>query len=256
METERATPAIEIGIVHQVRVIREGLAHCLQKENGFCVTPVSYDAGFSTGRIPQPCLDLALLEVYSESESLEARIQNVKRRYSDPKVVALGVANTNGGILACIEAGAAGYTLEGDSMVELVRTYAMFTPGECLAPEVSALLFERLASFRRELGSRQDQKLKNFTRRETEILQLVADDLSNKEIASLLGLECRQSRITCTIFLKNFEFKTGATPPRTPATAAWWKLPLDNLPPSYWACTADTVPLTATLPAWFLKAGN
>ncbi|MDE2778214.1 MAG: response regulator transcription factor [Chloroflexota bacterium] len=190
MGTERATPTIEIGIVHQVRVIREGLTHCLREEDGFCVTPVSYDDGFPTGEIQQPSLDLALLEVYSESESLEARIQNVKRRFSDPKVVALGVANTNGDILACIEAGAAGYTLENDSMAELVETIrSVHVGGMHCPPEISALLFERLASFRRELGPRQDHKLKNFTRRETEILQLVADDLSNKEIASLLGLE-------------------------------------------------------------------
>ena len=190
MGAERATPTIEIGIVHQVKVIREGLAQCLQKVKGFCVTPVAYDDGFPTEKIPQQCLDLALLEAHSESECLEARIQNVKRRLSVPKVVVLGVANTNGDILACIEAGAAGYALEGDSMAELAETIRnVHVGGMHCSPEVSALLFERLASFRQELGSRQDQKLKNFTRRETEILQLVAHDLSNKEIASLLGLE-------------------------------------------------------------------
>lgn len=190
MEIERATPTIEIGIVHQVRVIREGLAHHLQREVGFCVTPVSYDDGFPTEKPPTPCLDLALLEVYSKGESLEARIQNIKRRFSDPKVVALGVVNSNNAILACIEAGASGYTLEDDSVADLVETIRnVHIGGMPCPPDVSAMLFERLASFKRELGPRQDHKLKTFTRRETEILQLVAGDLSNKEIASLLGLE-------------------------------------------------------------------
>ena len=190
MGTEGSALKIAIGIAHHVRVYREGLAAVLEAVPDLCVTPISHESGALQRKVPQLRLDLALLDASADVESLETRIQDVKRRFCDPKVIVLGVTNSTSAILACIEAGAAGYTLEDGSKANLVETIRnVHQGGMPCPPEVSALLFERLASFKRELGPPQDPKLKSFTRRETQILQLVADDLSNKEIAAYLGLE-------------------------------------------------------------------
>ncbi len=181
---------IRIGIVHQVRVVREALAWSLREEPGIFVVDVAPELRSTPqGHMPIEA-DMVLIEATPEFEVFEARIQGVKRRYHGAKVVALGVTNSRNDILVCIEAGASAYTLSDASLSELADTMrSAHRGGVVCPPEISSYLFERLATVRRELGIKQEGKQEQFTRRESQILQLVADGLSNKEIASHLGLE-------------------------------------------------------------------
>ena len=134
--------------------------------------------------------DLVLVAASGDFAELEERIQAAKRLYREAKVLVLGVANARNDILGCIEAGASAYTLSDASLSEVLGTMrSVHAGGMVCPPEVAGYLFERLASIKREMGASQPSKLDQFTRREAQILQLVADGLSNKEIASLLGLE-------------------------------------------------------------------
>ena len=181
---------IRVGIVHHVRVVREGLVTLLKREPGITIVAVTTEtASWRNGETPLQA-DVVLVAADGEFEALEDRIQGAKRRYCDAKVLVFGVTNSRTDILACIEAGASAYSLSDASPCELLVTIRSVYLGSMVCPpEVAGFLFERLASLKRELGPRQDSKLGQFTRRETEILQLVSDGLSNKEIASHLGLE-------------------------------------------------------------------
>ena len=181
---------IRVGIVHRVRVVREALASSLRREPGIAIVDVASEpTSPPRGQGPVQA-DLVLIEATCEFDALEGRIQGVKRRYCETKILTFGVTNSRNDILACIEAGASAYTLSEASPDELMDTIrSVHLGGMACPPEVATYLFERLATVKRELGGRQDSKLEKFTRRESQILQLVADGLSNKEIASLLGLE-------------------------------------------------------------------
>lgn len=181
---------IRIGIIHRVRAVKEGLAASLQLEPGITVVALPEDSSHSHQDDPSATVDLVLVAAASEFEALEKRVQDARRRSNNPKVIVFGVTNSRDGILACIEAGASAFTLSNASICEIVDVIrSVHSGGMVCSPEVSSYLFDRLASLKREQATSQPAMLNQFTRREAQILQLLSDGLSNKEIGSTLGLE-------------------------------------------------------------------
>jgi two-component system, NarL family, nitrate/nitrite response regulator NarL len=105
--------------------------------------------------------------------------------------VALGVTDSEGAILAAIEAGASGYVLESDSFEKLLRVVRSVSEHAAYAaPHIVAALMRRL----RERSGLQNtpadpDRFDLLTDREQEILRLLASGLSNRAIAARLFIE-------------------------------------------------------------------
>ena len=123
-------------------------------------------------------------------EAAAAKIEDLKQRFPTAKVVTLGLADTVDEILGCIEAGASGYATRDSSFDQFVDTIRMVHRGEAsLPPQIAAMLVNRVGSLKRELERVQWTGLRKLTSREAEVLHLLLDGLSNKEIAARLGVE-------------------------------------------------------------------
>jgi two-component system response regulator NreC len=91
-------------------------------------------------------------------------------------------------ILNCIEAGAKGYVLKGASLEELkAAIYSVFREETFCSPRMAYLLFSRIAELALIRRTR-PRPASSLTAREAEILCLIAEGLSNKEIAQQLYL--------------------------------------------------------------------
>lgn len=194
-EPENTPRQINVIITHHVRVLREGLARILitWPELSIAVGPGVDTAGqpvcHEESRMASP-VDVVLLDAGSSTPSLAESIQQAKNKFGSAKVIVIGVVDHEDDILAGIEAGAAAYTVQDSSPQHLVDTIRRVHLGEVYCPpQVSALLFERVASLKSQLIPVQDNKLTQLTRRETQILQLISEGSSNKEIAANLSLE-------------------------------------------------------------------
>jgi DNA-binding NarL/FixJ family response regulator len=121
------------------------------------------------------------------SELTVTRIQQLRRLGSPPYVLVLELENDIGMILACIEAGANGYTLRGASSEEVSRVVLQVRQGiaHC-SPEVTAKLFTRLADLRTTQRPIVNNSLSS---REMEVLQLIAKGYSDRAIALDLVIE-------------------------------------------------------------------
>jgi DNA-binding NarL/FixJ family response regulator len=108
------------------------------------------------------------------------------------KVLILGLAESKEEILRYIEAGAAGYVLQDDSVDDLLVKVRTTYDGQALiSPEIAALLMSRvseLAQVSAETGDKPDIAV-DLTPREREILTLIGQGLSNQEIAAQLVIE-------------------------------------------------------------------
>ncbi|MCX7789842.1 MAG: response regulator transcription factor [Chloroflexaceae bacterium] len=94
-------------------------------------------------------------------------------------------------VVACIEAGAGGYTLRGDGVETLVEALRMLYTGRAAcSPEVAARVFARLAAARDGLAPQAGPD-PDLTPREREILGYLAADYSNQQIAAALVIEVR-----------------------------------------------------------------
>ncbi len=181
---------IQVLIAHEVRILREGLTSLLsQQPEVTVVTPAPH--GTTRKEHQNSSADVVLLDasIRMDAEPLADRIQKLIRTWPSSKVIVLGVADTASGILGCIEAGASGYTLPSYSVKDLIDTIKMVHRGQASCPpDMLAQLFERITSLSKQVQSFQTE-LSNLTQRELEVLELIGDGMSNKEISVRMNLE-------------------------------------------------------------------
>ena len=113
------------------------------------------------------------------------------RRLADApevSVVALGVEESVEWVIACAEAGIAGYVTDSTSLDELVSRVADAARGEFnCPPHIAASLLRRLAAIGPLLGSPQGRS--RLTSRELEVAALLQEGLTNKQIATRLTIQ-------------------------------------------------------------------
>ena len=112
-------------------------------------------------------------------------IAALRGRTSGIPLIALGVGSDSSDIIICAEAGAAGYVLADASLDDLVEAIDDVLSGRLACPPTIAFdLFRTLGSTRP--ARRPDAA--DFTPREQQVLQLLSNGQSNKEIARSLGI--------------------------------------------------------------------
>jgi len=183
---------IRVLILHEVRVLQEGLASLLRRTPGFKVTTlipqeIDYKEEQKDGKVD---VVLAVSGLFVNANTAADQIQSIKNEFPDAKVLILGVSGTEYEILEFIEAGASGYILPDSSLENMIETIRAVYRGKAMcSPDILPLLFERVASLRTQLQTVQNNHLASLTQRELEVLQLVNDGMSNKEIAARFQLE-------------------------------------------------------------------
>jgi DNA-binding NarL/FixJ family response regulator len=174
-----------VALLSDVRFYREGLGRALEGSTELelvCSAPVTA-AAFELVSLRNT--DIVLLEV--AAARMPAVIQSILSATPHGKVVALGMADEELDAVACAEAGAAGYVSSEASVADLVETIVRVARGEFpCSPRVASLLARRICSLAAHGTTNEVRSI--LTAREWEIVRLLGDGLSNKEIAQRLGI--------------------------------------------------------------------
>ncbi|BCL14590.1 response regulator [Micromonospora sagamiensis] len=160
-------------------VVRAGLRAVLETEPGIEVVAEAATAEEAVTRANQGDIDVVLMDLqFGKGMNGAQATAAITARPGAPRVLIVTTYDTDADTLPAIEAGATGYLLKDappEDLATAVRTAA--TGGTILAPTVADRLMNRLRDPRAAL-----------TRRETEVLTLVADGLSNHAIGTRLHL--------------------------------------------------------------------
>jgi DNA-binding NarL/FixJ family response regulator len=174
---------IGVVIASDIRLYRDGLVNSLGSASLFEIlaataTPLETLAAVRAAPTDVVLLDLAMTGAIDIAHELTA----------DAKVVVLGVREVEDEVIACAEAGAAGYVTRDASLPELIDVVESVAREEMVcSPRIAALLNRRVAAV---AGARRGRPpAARLTPRETEIARLIAQGLSNKQIASRLSIE-------------------------------------------------------------------
>jgi DNA-binding NarL/FixJ family response regulator len=176
--------------VSNSRLLREGLIVLLAAYADLRLVGSYAGVAEATRILPNPPDHVVLLDACSLGQETAAAWTRYWRGLTPPaRVIVIEMANEVHTVLACIEAGAVGYALQGASAAQVaeVLDHAHRGIAHC-SPEITAHLFARLAAY----GSAQscDPALGiSLTARELEVLRLIAQGQSNQEIADALTIE-------------------------------------------------------------------
>jgi two-component system nitrate/nitrite response regulator NarL len=186
--TGTSTP-LSLSIVSNSRLLREGLSVLLATYLDFRVAGSYAASAISVPLYPVATGQVALLDGVMGRERAVVWTRRWRSLSPPAQVVVLELANDAEVILACVEAGANGYTLRGASAADVATTIQAILQGRAhCSPEITACLFARLADLGAASGSL-PQPASSLTARELEVLRYVAMDYSNQEIAATLVIE-------------------------------------------------------------------
>lgn len=181
---------IRVLIIHRNCLFREGLAFVLAQQPNIAVVGSVAEASAVLGELEKLRPDVIILDLYLPGREGVEEAQRIRAVFPDAKIVIIGLDNAQSDILACIEAGGAGCLPQEASVEDLLNNIQAVAAGEALcSPKVAGLLFSRIREAGRERDLRQVSGLPEITRREHEIVRLIAEGLSNKEIAVRLQIE-------------------------------------------------------------------
>jgi DNA-binding NarL/FixJ family response regulator len=147
---------------------------------------------------PETCLesaralapDATLLDL-TTSDSL-AVMRRLANEVPESRVVALAVPEDEAAVIACAEAGVAAFLTRDQSVEDLLETLASVARGEArVSPKLAAMLLRRVTALAAERPAPpgQHSRRARLTRREHQVLRLLDEGLSNKEIAQRLCIE-------------------------------------------------------------------
>ncbi len=176
---------IRVLIVADIRLYRDGLAHIVGDEPRLTVVGTAPDLPTALQVVAERSPDVALVDLVMPQSV--AAVRAIATAAPRVKVVALGVRENEQDLIACAEAGVAGYVPRGASVADLVTALESVGRGELLcSPRTAATLWRRVAALATGGAGPPHHAL---TPREREIAGLLEAGLSNKDIAVRLGIE-------------------------------------------------------------------
>ena len=178
---------VRILIADDHAIIRRGLRALLAHEPGFEVIAEASDGREAVDLAEREHPHVAILDISMPIlNGLEAARQ-ISGKFDDMHLVMLTVHADESYLLNSLKAGARGYVLKSSSEFEIVEAVRAVSQGKAyFSPKVSRMLADE---YMRHLEDKQvEDSYDLLTSRERQILQLLAEGQSNKDVANILDL--------------------------------------------------------------------
>jgi DNA-binding NarL/FixJ family response regulator len=180
---QAARPPIRVFILDDHEIVRRGLADLIGSARDLVLVGEAATAAEARRRIPAAAPDVALLDARLPDDSGIDVCREINSAYPGVRCLILTSYDDDEALFGAVMAGAAGYLLKqigGSSLLDGIREVA--AGRSLLDPAVTQKLLDRLRS-----GDNVEDKA-GLTARERQILDLIADGCTNKQIADQLFL--------------------------------------------------------------------
>jgi two-component system, NarL family, nitrate/nitrite response regulator NarL len=178
---------IKLLLVDDHPVVRKGISSCLTRHAHLNIVGEAADGQEALRKARELKPDLILMDIDIPQINGLTVTEMLKKELPEIKVLILSMHNSTEYVMRIVQSGARGYVLKEASTEELVRAIETVNGGEAFfSPDVARMA---LNQFMR--GGGKDGTDTHLTSREREVLILISEGLSNKEIASKLGVGVR-----------------------------------------------------------------
>jgi two-component system, NarL family, response regulator NreC len=181
------TGVVRILLADDHTVMRAGLRLLLERHDNFEVVGEAADGREAVEIAAAQKPDVVVRDVAMPHLNGVEAARQILSRNPDTAIVMLSMHSDESYVLRSLKAGARGYLLKDSAEADLIAAIQAIVEGRSFfSPGVRALLKEDYIYRLQKFGA--DDTYELLTAREREVLQLVAEGRSNKEVASLLGL--------------------------------------------------------------------
>lgn len=198
---------IRLVLCDDQEIVTEGIQLILSTIPGFEVVGVAHDGAEAVDLVAEHHPDVVLMDLRMPIMNGIQATRKIQEQFPDTRVLVLTTYDDDGWVFDAIRAGADGYLLKDTPREQLIAAIRGTTEGAThVDPNVAGKLFRQLAQ-PGAVSSPQSTIAQDLTERELDVLRLLADGLSNTDIAERLHL----SKGTVQNYVSNIFTKLDVT---------------------------------------------
>jgi len=183
------TKPISLVLIDDNRLLREGLAAMVHTQPGFKVLVASADVEEALRKVREAKPEVVLLDFGLEDHDSLSLTATVHGEVPAARVIVMGLLPVQEDVANYVRAGASGFIMKDASFEDFFSTIRAVAAGaEILPPALTNSLFSQIA--RNAAGGSKARVLEavRLTNRERQVIDLLGEGLSNKEISTRLHI--------------------------------------------------------------------
>lgn len=182
-----AASVISVALIEDNRLVREGISVLLNQLPDLRV--VARESSGDTALLKEVNPQVVLLDLgLGNGDSLRVA-EKVRKEFPESKVIVMDLLPVHEDIVEFVNAGVSGFIMKDATLDDLVNTIRSVAKGaHVLPPQMTGTLFSQIARDAVARGRPEALDSVRMTPREREVINLIAEGLSNKEIAGRLNL--------------------------------------------------------------------
>jgi DNA-binding NarL/FixJ family response regulator len=170
------------------KIVREGLVRLLQERDDFTVIGEASDGEEAVQMVLEKQPDVVIMDIWMPRLSGIDATRRIGKRGCSSKILVLSMHESRTYVEEVLRAGASGYIVKNSAATDLLQAIDAVRAGASyLSPAITQQVVDAIA----RPGDASPSGVAMLTDREREVLQLIAEGLSSKEIAKMLGVSLK-----------------------------------------------------------------
>jgi DNA-binding NarL/FixJ family response regulator len=183
------TKRILVLVIEDNRLVREGLAALLNEQPDFTVVAAAEGGNAGLLQVRETKPHVVLVDATLGSHDSHRLVESVRKEVPQSKVIVMDLLPAKEDVIAFIKAGANGFIVKDATLEDFIQTIRSVADGaDVVPPSLTATLLSHIVDQAVSRSTEAVLEAVSMTKREREITALIAEGMSNKEIAQRLNI--------------------------------------------------------------------
>ena len=187
--TDQRMKKIRLLLIEDNRLLLDGILAILKPHKDIIIVASSADGKSTFEKIQKLKPNVVLLDLGLRSQNSLHVVEIVKKEFPEAKIIVMDLAPVQADILQYVKAGANGFILKDASLKEFLITIRSVAEGSTVLPPLLVdSLFSQIVEHAVREGKPKLKEAVRMTQREREVIGLLSEGMSNKEIAQKIHI--------------------------------------------------------------------